>query len=183
MTTTTTTTTTTTEDEEGRRQRRNTTHTHRASYVVSTSVSHAHVSKTANLHRAPSNADEVAASTLFHKRVLVCLCCNTRPFCFSYRLLRSCGPHKTLLCRIIPCTWFWNASARLASSQPWRLPSWMVLHIQRHKYVSSASPFFVALEMGISFAVGSLGKAGFIAIAQATASFALILTLLQLDFE
>jgi hypothetical protein len=42
---------------------------------------------------------------------------------------------------------------------------------------------FVALEIGLSFSDGSLGKAGFIAIAKATTSFALILALLQFDFE
>lgn len=170
----------TTDDDEGHHRH---SHTHRASYVVSTSVPHAQVSKTANLQRASSNVEEVAASTLFHKRVFGMLVLQystilflASPFALlpsvQYAITQNHTLHTVLECISTGGIVATMVTAVLVGS---KYPATQICLV--------CVTFFVALDMGISFADGSLGKAGFIAIAQATTSFALILALLQFDFE
>lgn len=155
----------------------------RSTHVVATSVPNPRVSKTTKLQRASDDERELAASQLFHRRVYGLLVLQyatilllASPFALldsvQQLLLNNHTLHLVLECISVGGIIGTMVIAVLYGS---KYPATQICLV--------CVTVFVALELGISFAIGSLGVSGYIAIGQATTSFAIILALLQFELH
>jgi hypothetical protein len=150
----------------------------RSSYVLATSVKDGRVSKTSAVDRHSSDDDGIQKSMLFHKRVygLLVLQYTTILIISSpLALLPKVQQYLdgSLLHTVLECI----AIGGIVSTM-------IIAVLYGSKYPNShiclfAITIFVGLEMGLSF-TNNIGL--YIAIGQATTSFALILAMQQFDF-
>jgi hypothetical protein len=154
-------------------------------YVVPTSIKNGRhsISKTTKLQRLSDDEEEIAASLVFRKRLFGMLVLQystilflASPFALLDPLKASIRNSRTLYV-VLECINLFGivSTITVAIARGSQYPVTFIC--------LSAITFFVAVEFGISFAVETVGAAGFIAIGQATTSFALILALLQFDLD
>jgi hypothetical protein len=154
-------------------------------YVVPTSVKNGRhsICKTTKLQRLSDDKEEIAASRVFRKRLFGMLVLQystilflASPFALLDPLQVAIRNNRTLYV-VLECINLVGivSTMSIAIARGAQYPVTFIC--------LSAITFFVALEFGISFATEAMGRAGFIAIGQATTSFALISALLQFDLD
>jgi hypothetical protein len=154
-------------------------------YVIPTSIKNGRhrISKTVITQRLSSSDEEIAASRLFHKRLFGLLVLQysailflASPFALVDPLQVAIRDHPTLHLTLEGfCLGGIVITMIVAVVKGSQYPiTWMCL---------CAMTCLVGVEFGISVAVTEGSTSGFVAIGQATTSFALILALLQFDLE
>jgi hypothetical protein len=155
----------------------------RSTVLVATSVPNAPVSKTANFQRTSGDDKEMAASIMFHRKLygLLVLQYSTilllaSPFALLDSVKNVLLNHHTLH-SLLECVSIGGIVLTMAVAVMYgsKYPTTQICLV--------TITIFVALELGLSFATGSVGLSGYIAVCQATTSFAIILSLLQFELN